>query len=423
MKNKKPQVLVSHSGRQHVHQLCYALQANKFPYWLTTSIWYKPEALYYKVLNFLPAALHKRVLNNLRKRYFEQLDTNNIYLFPISEVCRQILQKLSSVKDERWIFMAERMHDWYTFRFLAKHIPDIVVGYEKSSYKTFKLAKELKKITILDLAAVHYTQNIFLRKQYHDFEMMMPDEKLFCRINALKEKEYQYVDYFFVLSDYAKRTLLNANIDASKIYTLNIGFDPQKFSLKQAYSPNKTFEILLVGRISKLKGIRLLCKAFKELALVNAKLIFVGPMDDGEDVLREYKGYYEHVAFVDQQQLVKYYQRADVFVMPSYTDSWGMVVLEAMACGTPVIISENTGSRDAVEKGGGFIIPVDDIDALKSKLSFFYMNRAQIEIMGREANKVAQAYTWDNYYTQVVNAIEDIWHREHCKMQQFEAAF
>jgi glycosyltransferase involved in cell wall biosynthesis len=85
-----------------------------------------------------------------------------------------------------------------------------------------------------------------------------------------------------------------------------------------------------------------------------------------------------------------------------------MVVLEAMACGTPVIITENTGSKDAVSKGGGFVIPSGDMDALKEKISFLYRNRTVMEDMGRKAHLVAQQYTWENYYRQVQFAVEDI---------------
>src|SRR5207253_879376 len=134
--------------------------------------------------------------------------------------------------------------------------------------------------------------------------------------------------------------------------------------LKSKYNSNPVFRILYTGMISQRKGINILLEAFKALNLKNAELILIGPNFDGNELLKKYEGYYTHYSFLPHEELVSEYQKADIFVLPSYLDSWAMVVLEAMACGTPVIVSENTGSKDAVQKGGGFVIPIDNVEAL-----------------------------------------------------------
>ncbi len=222
------------------------------------------------------------------------------------------------------------------------------------------------------------------------------------------------------MSEYARQTLINAHIPAGIIYTLNLGFDPGNFQLKPFYNTKKKFELLFVGTITNRKGINLVLEAFKQLNLTNASLTIVGPMADGESTLSKYKGLFTYIPFLHHEELVKFYQQADVFVFPSYLDSWAMTVLEAMACGTPVIVSENTGAKDAIAKGGGYIIPVDDVEALKEKILFFYTHRQQIEITGRRAHEVAQAYTWNNYHHQVIEAIDDIWQREQNKASMMD---
>jgi glycosyltransferase involved in cell wall biosynthesis len=135
-------------------------------------------------------------------------------------------------------------------------------------------------------------------------------------------------------------------------------------------------------------------------------------MADGKAILDKYEGLFTHVPYLLHADLVKYYQQADLFVFPSYLDSWALTVLESMACGTPVVVTEHTGSRDAVRQGGGFIIPVDDKEALKERILFFYQNREQLEVVGRKAHEVAQAYTWSNYYGQVQKAMMQIWEQQ-----------
>jgi lipopolysaccharide biosynthesis glycosyltransferase len=150
-------------------------------------------------------------------------------------------------------------------------------------------------------------------------------------------------------------------------------------------------------------------KYIKEL-WKGAKIIhFVGPYKQWhQECVNPYKRYYRHIPFLHHEELAKVYREHDLFVFPSYLDSWAMVVLEAMASGTPVIVTENTGAKDAVTKGGGKIIPVDDIEALKSAISYYYANRNKIKEDGIIANRVAQNYTWDSYYEQINQIISSI---------------
>ena len=135
--------------------------------------------------------------------------------------------------------------------------------------------------------------------------------------------------------------------------------------------------------------------------------LFVGTKDDAYDCIHNMQNS-THIPFLEHEQLVQELHKADLFVFPSYSDSWGMAVIEAMASGLPVIVSENTGAKDAVTNDCGFVIPIDDADALADKVLYFYNNRAEIERMGRNASKKAQKYTWDNYHKQVGDFIKTI---------------
>ena len=99
-------------------------------------------------------------------------------------------------------------------------------------------------------------------------------------------------------------------------------------------------------------------KAFKELSLKNSELIIIGGLSDGKDILSKYKGYYRYYPFMKHKELIKFYQNCDIFVLPSLLEGFAQVVIEAMACGTPVIVTDTTGSSDAVIDGkNGFIAP------------------------------------------------------------------
>ena len=98
---------------------------------------------------------------------------------------------------------------------------------------------------------------------------------------------------------------------------------------------------------------------------------------------------------------------ADIFVMPSLCESFGKVILEAMASGLPVIATTNTGARDVVKDGKhGFIIPIRDSKAIKDKIQYFYDNPSEIKRMGKNARKVAENYTWDRYSEKIADSLE-----------------
>jgi len=79
------------------------------------------------------------------------------------------------------------------------------------------------------------------------------------------------------------------------------------------------------------------------------------------------------------------------------------VVLEAMASGRPVIVSENTGSKDLIEDGvHGFVVPVRSPDAIAEKLQWLYDHPDEREAMGRAARRRAERQTWDLYGDRLV---------------------
>jgi D-inositol-3-phosphate glycosyltransferase len=105
----------------------------------------------------------------------------------------------------------------------------------------------------------------------------------------------------------------------------------------------------------------------------------------------------------NQDNLPYYYSAADVLVMPSHYESFGMVALEAMACGTPVIASEVGGLAYLVRDGEtGFTIPVEEPDTLCEKLSWLLNDDKLHTRMSRKAMEYAGDYAWEKIASQIV---------------------
>jgi len=125
--------------------------------------------------------------------------------------------------------------------------------------------------------------------------------------------------------------------------------------------------------------------------------------------IRHELGLDDLVVFVgsrSQEALPFYYSAADACVMPSLYESFGMVALEAMACGTPVIASRVGGLTFTVRDGEtGFLVPDREPKALAEKLELVLTDRALRQRLGHRAVRVARTYGWEN----VADEIEDLY--------------
>jgi len=171
--------------------------------------------------------------------------------------------------------------------------------------------------------------------------------------------------------------------------------------------------LLFVGRIEPLKGIDTLLRAMALLAYecpTWASQICVaiigGDPDTTENeemerlkAIRTELGITDLVTFLgarDQDKLHHYYSAAEAVIMPSHYESFGMVALEAMACGTPVIASEVGGLAYLIHDGKtGFHVPDGDPVALASAIARLVENPDLRDKLGRQAHRYAQHYSWD----------------------------
>jgi UDP-glucose:(heptosyl)LPS alpha-1,3-glucosyltransferase len=161
--------------------------------------------------------------------------------------------------------------------------------------------------------------------------------------------------------------------------------------------------LIFVGMNFEVKGLGIiiaaLAKARSALPEANIRLLVVGRGDEGKyrKMARSF-GIADAVIFAGTQVdgLERYYRAADIFIMLSKFDTFGMVVLEAMAAGLPVIVSPNVGAKDLVEEGiNGFILPEhQDADAAADRI-IRLSNGEQREAMGKAAAQTATMHDWE----------------------------
>lgn len=187
--------------------------------------------------------------------------------------------------------------------------------------------------------------------------------------------------------------------------------------------------ILFVGRMDPVKGLDTLVHAVAQLIAEQpewrrgACLCIVGgdkPDDPAAldettrriDVLRAELGLQDFVTFLgpqSQADLPFYYSAAQVVVVPSRYESFGLVALEAMACGAPVIASDVGGLSTLVRNGRtGFLVPDGEPQPLTERLRLLFNDKSLRDEMGRHAVAVAEAYGWPVIAERIEGLYEEV---------------
>ena len=212
-----------------------------------------------------------------------------------------------------------------------------------------------------------------------------------------------------------------------KIHVIPAGVDLELFrpvdrnEARQALGLREDKVILYVGRIEPLKGLDVLVGALPLLENPeNTRLLVVGgkPGEDAElqrlKSFAEGLGIGEKVTFtgaVEQDRLPIFYSAADVFVLPSYYESFGLVALEAMACGTPVVVSRVGGLKTFIKNGEtGYLIPWHCPEPFAQRLDMLLENPSLRDKMGKAARADALKMSWggvadhmSEFYTSLVD--------------------
>lgn len=174
------------------------------------------------------------------------------------------------------------------------------------------------------------------------------------------------------------------------------GIEPFEFrpiSREELRLEQGAFYIIAVGRLIKRKGLPYLLKALARIKERNIKVLLIGegPEEGYLKNLASNLGISHRVDFLgplSEERKFQHLSRADIFVLPSLYEGFGIVFLEAMYCGLPIITTNEGGQTDFLKDGKtGFLVPPKDVDELARKILILYSNmrlREQISQNNRE---------------------------------------
>ncbi|GIQ70918.1 glycosyltransferase family 1 protein [Xylanibacillus composti] len=253
----------------------------------------------------------------------------------------------------------------------------------------------------------------------------------YYKIQWVESVLWKYMHWFhqdckkiFVPSQSTLEHLIGKGFDAGKMDIWGRGVDLTRFTphvdreavLERWGIAKDRFVVLYVGRLAPEKSLHMLFDTYQALPehiRRRCSFLIAGDGPQYKELLETYEpADYPDVHFLGFQEgrtLSDLYAAADVFFFPSATETFGNVVLEAMASGTPVIGADAGGVRDNVQHGrNGYLCPPGETQAFTDALIRLYEDDWQRVRLGHGAREYASRQTWDQIFSRLLQAYTEV---------------
>lgn len=282
-----------------------------------------------------------------------------------------------------------------------------VVAYEGFALEAFEAAGRSGARRLLNYPVAHHRQ----RRQVRDEELAL--EPAFASTwpgfsdwgpghEERLDREIELADGVLLGSGYAADSFAAHGIARDKLCVVPYGVDLQTFRPGAQPTAADPFEVIYAGQLTQRKGLSYLLRAYAAFARPDTRLTLVGSRVGGPEPLQPFQHLFTHLPHQTRPALAERYRRSHVFVFPTLVEGMPLVVLEAMACGLPVIVTANGPAgivRDGVD---GYIVPQRSPQAVHEKLELLYGDRERCRAMGRNAAARALEFSWAAYARQAI---------------------
>ncbi len=417
-------VVVVHSGARDRYQVALALsQAGLLQYLVTDFFWSEEAGLGKLLSRWLPL----RVLRVLRQRSAPGL--------PPAQVKTCLRAALGGFLLDKARFLPFALRRWMTRKAdgvlgrvagtTAKRGGAQLLSYSYYGYAAFRAAgtpgmmfqmhphpATMRRLLLAELEA-HPDCAASLRQEW---ELNLPEED-FQRLVA----EAALPVRSLAASSFTKRSLVEHGAAPESVTVVPYGIDLRKFHPANGSdrSVMSTLKLLFVGRINQRKGIKYLLQALELLPGADLELTVCGRVLDGLDLFKAAGARVRIRPSVSAPQLVEAYQQADLFVLPSIAEGFGQVLLEALACGVPVLATTHTAAPDLITEGEqGFVVEPRRPDLLADRIAWALSHRADLLSMRAAARTRAEQFPWSRFQQHVSRSVQECLEQQHAAMME-----
>lgn len=336
----------------------------------------------------LARELHKRghlhrLITNYPRWYVRRwgIPTDRIVSLPLTFWVVKAIYKLGG---EALMMRCQwRVHRWFAER-AVHHLDgsDLIHGWSQWSEPCLKWAQQRGVPTVLERSSAHILEQSQLLREEHA-RLGLSWTATHPRIEAMELREYRLCSQVAVPSLFVERSFKERGFPEERLFRNALGVSLGQFQPPSEPPPppnSNGLRAIYVGSVSVRKGIPDLLAGFAGAALANAEITLVG--GDCPELAPLLAGQAHNVIRLGhrpQAELVEHYGRAHCFVMASIEEGMAMVLMQALACGLPLICTTNTGGEDLLRLGGaepqrrpagvqqfpaGFLVPIHNASAI-----------------------------------------------------------
>jgi starch synthase len=228
---------------------------------------------------------------------------------------------------------------------------------------------------------------------------------------ARKDEELRLADVVIVASNFTRQTLLSAPAFRAPVHVIPYGAPPAAPAMTEpAARPGtgsrRKLRVLFAGSLGQRKGLSYLLAAIRPLA-DHVELTLLGGKTAAdcaplEAAVRQHRW----LPSLPHAEVLAEMEQQDVLVFPSLFEGFGLVILEAMSRGLPVIATPHTAAPDLIADGTeGFIIPIRSPAAITERLELLIREPGRLAEMKMAARKRAEALSWQTYRTRLADVV------------------
>ena len=289
----------------------------------------------------------------------------------------------------------------------------VVYCYEDSALVTFRMAKRCGVRRVYELPiGYHDEARVVARQEVERDKSLLPfwvclhesPEKL-----DRKSAEIAAADHIICASTYCRNTVLKHLKEPCQIsvvpYGCDVQWQPKVWGSRDMRGPLK---LVFVGRLDPRKGLHYLFEGLEKLIPGSFELRLAGRWVHGykEWLMRRRRVAFRDLGQIGRGHLISVLQDSHLLVFPSLFEGFGLVLLEAMACGIPILATDRTGAPDIIEDGKeGFLVRGACSDDIVKVLNLVLDNRKLLPDMGVAARKTAVSLSWSTYRRRLATTV------------------
>jgi starch synthase len=334
----------------------------------------------YRLILFLTGGHPPRQVAN---RVLTGLPSSKVVTHPFPEI-RMAFDRLRGKSPHEAIF-DRNLRFQKTIPADAIRMSDAVIGYDTSSYRLAEFCHEYNVPFYLD-RTIAFSKNRSL------------DDPIAPTLTTTERMEHDFAKRIIVPSTFVKQSLVSDGIDQDKIITIPYGVDLEQFSPDPRRRQNRPLKFIFAGTLGERKGVPELLAAWSKSQTNKATLTLRGKTHSSFNLPTPLPSGVQNPGPLNRDQMARELRAYDVMVLPSHSEGFALVILEALASGLPVICTPSSGAENIIRNHEqGMLVPAGSVEALKEAIEFFVRHPDLLCPMSKAARLTAEQFSWSIY--------------------------